>query len=166
MIEGYASVFGNADTGGDTVAPGAFKNSLALRAAAADAGDETQTGFGFSVGREPDEFDLDRAARVRPVPHDPARLGVLLPRPEVVGDVGAVGGRRRRQAEGAEDAAGLGAGLGATEIGQHLGIGPAAQAELAPVVVIGGLAPHRDHGVDGGGATDHLAAGIGQRAAV
>jgi len=33
VIEGYASVFGNADTGGDTVAPGAFKNSLALRAA-------------------------------------------------------------------------------------------------------------------------------------
>jgi PmbA protein len=25
--------------------------------------DETQTGFGFSVGRSPDEFDLDRAAR-------------------------------------------------------------------------------------------------------
>jgi PmbA protein len=29
----------------------------------ADDGDETQTGFGFSVGRSPDEFDLDRAAR-------------------------------------------------------------------------------------------------------
>jgi len=29
----------------------------------ADDGDETQTGFGFSVGREPGEFDLDRAAR-------------------------------------------------------------------------------------------------------
>ena len=33
----------------------------------ADEGDgddaETQTGFGFSVGRSPDEFDLDRAAR-------------------------------------------------------------------------------------------------------
>src|SRR5207249_10266812 len=26
---------------------------------------------------------------------------------------------------------------------------PAAKAELAPVVVIGGLAAHRDHGVDG-----------------
>ena len=26
-------------------------------------GDETQTGFGFSVGRTPDEFDLSRAAR-------------------------------------------------------------------------------------------------------
>jgi PmbA protein len=29
----------------------------------ADDGDETQTGFGFSVGRSPDAFDLDRAAR-------------------------------------------------------------------------------------------------------
>jgi PmbA protein len=29
----------------------------------ADDGDETQTGFGFSVGLEPDQFDLDRAAR-------------------------------------------------------------------------------------------------------
>jgi predicted Zn-dependent protease len=30
---------------------------------ASDDGDETQTGFGFSVGRSPDEFDLDKAAR-------------------------------------------------------------------------------------------------------
>jgi PmbA protein len=29
----------------------------------ADDGDETQTGFGFSVGRSPDDFDLDKAAR-------------------------------------------------------------------------------------------------------
>lgn len=29
----------------------------------ADDGDETQTGFGFSVGREADELDLDKAAR-------------------------------------------------------------------------------------------------------
>jgi PmbA protein len=29
----------------------------------ADDGDETQTGFGFSVARDPDAFDLDRAAR-------------------------------------------------------------------------------------------------------
>jgi PmbA protein len=29
----------------------------------ADDGDETQTGFGFSVAREPDRFDLDKAAR-------------------------------------------------------------------------------------------------------
>ncbi|MEQ1887575.1 MAG: HK97 family phage prohead protease [Alphaproteobacteria bacterium] len=33
VIEGYASVFGNADSGGDVVAPGAFKNSLAARPA-------------------------------------------------------------------------------------------------------------------------------------
>ena len=43
---------------------------------------------------------------------------------------------------------------------------PAAKAKLAPVVVIGGLSPHRDHGVDGGGAADHLAAGVGQRTAI
>jgi len=29
----------------------------------ADDGDETQSGFGFSVGRSPDEFDLSKAAR-------------------------------------------------------------------------------------------------------
>jgi len=29
----------------------------------ADDGDETQTGFGFSVGRHPDELDLEKAAR-------------------------------------------------------------------------------------------------------
>ncbi|HLM18052.1 MAG TPA: TldD/PmbA family protein [Acidimicrobiia bacterium] len=29
----------------------------------ADDGDETQTGFGFAVGRSPEEFDLERAAR-------------------------------------------------------------------------------------------------------
>jgi PmbA protein len=29
----------------------------------ADDGDETQTGFGFSVGRSPDDFDLGKAAR-------------------------------------------------------------------------------------------------------
>ena len=44
----------------------------------------------------------------------------------------------------------------------HIVIAPAGQAELAPVIVIGGLSPHRDHGVDGGGAADHLAAGIGK----
>ncbi|MHC2685693.1 hypothetical protein ACVJDU_007257 [Bradyrhizobium diazoefficiens] len=34
------------------------------------------------------------------------------------------------------------------------------------MVVIGGLSAHRDHGVDRRAAADHLAAGIGQRAAV
>ncbi|MEH2516202.1 hypothetical protein V1279_001775 [Bradyrhizobium sp. AZCC 1610] len=42
-------------------------------------------------------------------------------------------------------------------------IAPAGQAELPPVIVIGGLSAHRDHGVDGGGAADHLAARIGKR---
>ena len=52
------------------------------------------------------------------------------------------------------------------ECRQHVVPAPAAKAKLAPVVVVGGLSAHRDHGVDGGGAADHLAAGIGQRAAV
>lgn len=34
VIEGYASIFGNADSGGDVVAPGAFRESLRLRPAA------------------------------------------------------------------------------------------------------------------------------------
>ena len=37
----------------------------------ADDGDETQTGFGFSVGRSPDEFDLAKAAREASRPGDP-----------------------------------------------------------------------------------------------
>ena len=49
---------------------------------------------------------------------------------------------------------------------QHVVIAPAGEAELAPVIVIGGLSAHRDHGVDGGRAADHLAARIGQRPAV
>src|SRR5216684_613968 len=49
---------------------------------------------------------------------------------------------------------------------QHIVITPARKAELTPVVVVRGLSPHRDHGVDGGRAADHLAAGIGQRAAI
>ena len=34
------------------------------------------------------------------------------------------------------------------------------------MIVIGSLSAHRDHGVDGRRAADHLAAGIGQRTAV
>ncbi len=52
------------------------------------------------------------------------------------------------------------------ECRQHVIPAPAAKSKLAPVVVIGGLSAHRDHCVDGGGTADHLAAGIGQRAAV
>ena len=32
----------------------------------ADDGDETQTGFGFSVARQPDGFDLDQGGRATP----------------------------------------------------------------------------------------------------
>ena len=49
---------------------------------------------------------------------------------------------------------------------QHVIPAPAGQPELAPVVVVGGLAAHRDHGIDGGAAADHLATWIGQRTAI
>ena len=49
---------------------------------------------------------------------------------------------------------------------QHVVPAPAGEPELAPVVVVGGLAAHVDHGVDGGGAADHLAARIVEAAAV
>ncbi|MFK4508920.1 hypothetical protein ABIF81_004098 [Bradyrhizobium daqingense] len=49
---------------------------------------------------------------------------------------------------------------------QHVVIAPAGHTELAPVIVIGSLSAHRDHGIDRRAAADHLAAGIGQRAAV
>ena len=49
---------------------------------------------------------------------------------------------------------------------QHVVPAPAGEAELAPVVVVGGLAAHVDHGVDRRRAADHLAARIVQRAAV
>jgi hypothetical protein len=45
---------------------------------------------------------------------------------------------------------------------QHVVPAPAGEAELAPVVVVGGLAAHRDHGIDGRGAAQHLAAWIGE----
>ena len=43
---------------------------------------------------------------------------------------------------------------------------PAGQAELAPLVVVGGLAEHVDHAVDRRRAADHLAARIVQRTAI
>ena len=49
---------------------------------------------------------------------------------------------------------------------QHVIGTPAGEPELAPMVVIGGLAAHVDHGVDGRGAADHLAARIVEAAAV
>jgi hypothetical protein len=56
--------------------------------------------------------------------------------------------------------------LMALEPGQHVVPAPAGEAELAPMIIVGGLAAHIDHGVDGGRAADHLAAGIVQAAAV
>ena len=54
----------------------------------------------------------------------------------------------------------------ALETGQHVVPAPAGEAELAPVIIVGGLAAHVDHGVDRGRAADHLAARIVQAAAV
>src|SRR5579871_933246 len=39
---------------------------------------------------------------------------------------------------------------------------PAGEAELAPVIVVGGLAAHRNHRVDRRAAADHLAARVGE----
>ena len=52
------------------------------------------------------------------------------------------------------------------EIFQHVVPAPAGKPELAPMVVIGRLAAHVDHGIDGGAAADHLAARISEAAAV
>ena len=49
---------------------------------------------------------------------------------------------------------------------QHVVPAPAGEPELAPVIVVRRLPAHIDHGVDGGGASDHLAAGIVETAAV
>ena len=51
------------------------------------------------------------------------------------------------------------------EIGQHVVPAPAGKAELAPAVIVGRLAAHIDHGVDGRRAAHHAAARIGDRAA-
>ena len=52
------------------------------------------------------------------------------------------------------------------EVGQHVVPAPAAESELAPMVVVGGLAAHVDHGVDRRRAADRLAARITEAAAV
>ncbi len=49
-------------------------------------------------------------------------------------------------------------GLGAFEIGQHLGIGPAPQPHLAPLVIVAGMAADIDHAIDRGRAAPALAA--------
>ena len=52
------------------------------------------------------------------------------------------------------------------EEGQHIVPAPAFQAGIAPAVIVGGLATHIDHGVDGRAAAQHLAARIGELAPV
>src|SRR5580658_5161741 len=49
---------------------------------------------------------------------------------------------------------------------QHVVPAPAGEPELAPMIVIGGLPAHIDHGVDRGRAADHLAPRISEAAAV
>ena len=48
--------------------------------------------------------------------------------------------------------------LGAPEVGQHVGIAPAAAARLRPAVIVARMAAHIHHAVDGGGAAQHAAA--------
>ena len=50
------------------------------------------------------------------------------------------------------------------EIGQHVGVGPACRAAVAPVVVILAVAAHEDHAVDGRRPAQHLAARRGKLA--
>ena len=52
------------------------------------------------------------------------------------------------------------------EVRQHVVPAPAIEAELAPAVIVGGLAAHVDHGVDGRRSAQHLASGIVDDAAV
>jgi hypothetical protein len=52
------------------------------------------------------------------------------------------------------------------ESGQHVVPSPPVETQLAPVIVIGRLSAHGDHGVDRRRPADHLAARISQRAAI
>ena len=52
------------------------------------------------------------------------------------------------------------------EVGQHVVPGPAGIAHLPPQIVVARLAAHVDHAVDRGAAAQHLAARIGEAAAV
>src|SRR5215470_12153669 len=49
---------------------------------------------------------------------------------------------------------------------QDVAPGPAGEAELAPMVIVGRLSAHVDHGIDRGGSADHLATGIAQRTTI
>ena len=55
--------------------------------------------------------------------------------------------------------------LGLPEVGRHVVPRPAGAAHLAPAVVVGVLAAHVEHGVDGGRAAQHLAPRPGVHAA-
>ena len=54
----------------------------------------------------------------------------------------------------------------ALEIRQHIVPAPAGEPELAPMIIVGRLPPHVDHGVDRRRAADRLAARIVERPAV
>src|SRR5690606_11467135 len=47
--------------------------------------------------------------------------------------------------------------LGTAEIGKHLVPRPAIAAEIGPAVIVGAMAPHVEHGVDGAGAAERPA---------
>src|SRR5262249_29169942 len=49
---------------------------------------------------------------------------------------------------------------------QHVVPTPSREADLAPMVIVGGWAAHVDHGVDGGGPADPLAARISEAAPI
>src|SRR5215216_2058537 len=49
---------------------------------------------------------------------------------------------------------------------QHVVPSPARKAELAPMIVVAGLAAHVEHGIDGRRSADHLAARIRKAAAI
>ena len=75
--------------------------------------------------------------------------------------LGRAPARLQRPVRAAIKAAAAGEALGALEIGQHVGIGPAAQPRrLRQAVVIEPMAAHVSHDVDRGRAAQHLAARV------
>ena len=53
-----------------------------------------------------------------------------------------------------------GVGLGPLEVGEHVVVPPARVAQSGPAVVVRAVPPRVDHGVDGAGAPQRLAAGL------
>src|SRR5262249_30504625 len=151
-----------------------------------------QDGLGEAVGRKPQvaalKHRLEKAGRRRPAPTAPLvdvkhaaafviagveirnRLDAGLCCRGAKGIENVPAHARRLDAPFAADAMRVAWSeamiLVALEKGQHVVPAPAGQAELAPVIVVGGLAAHVDHGIDSGRAADHLAAGIMQATAV